>query len=255
MQPLALEQLTVAALAQAPDIIAVTGDLVHLALADEIDVARRWLDRLADHARVILVPGNHDCYQADSCAPMQQSWNTHLGLDTPGDFPSVHVQDGVTFFGLSSARPMPFWSAAGEIGQAQLARLDAALTSASSGLRCVLLHHPPIAGIASRRKALRDAGTLGAMLERHGVELVLHGHLHSNRESRLGARTRVLATAAASNTSARSPASFRVLEVRASPHGWTVQASLHVRDPASATVAVMQNERWQFAPIRTLGQL
>ncbi len=42
--------------------IAVTGDLVNLALDIEIDMARQWLELLGDPHDVSVVPGNHDAY-------------------------------------------------------------------------------------------------------------------------------------------------------------------------------------------------
>ena len=43
-----------------PDHVAVTGDLINIALAAEYRYARRWLEELGSRARVSLVPGNHD---------------------------------------------------------------------------------------------------------------------------------------------------------------------------------------------------
>ena len=49
--------------AQAPDHIAVTGDLVNLALEAEFAPARAWLrDASAPPDRVTVMPGNHDAY-------------------------------------------------------------------------------------------------------------------------------------------------------------------------------------------------
>src|SRR5690606_33237430 len=45
-----------------PDHIAVTGDLVNLALPEEISAARNWLERLGDPNHVTVIPGNHDAY-------------------------------------------------------------------------------------------------------------------------------------------------------------------------------------------------
>src|SRR5947209_8660166 len=47
---------------QAPNHIAVTGDLVNISLAGEYAPARRWLDALGSTRDVTLVPGNHDIY-------------------------------------------------------------------------------------------------------------------------------------------------------------------------------------------------
>ena len=48
--------------AQAPDHIAVTGDLVNLALEAEFAPARAWLDGVGPPDRVTTIPGNHDAY-------------------------------------------------------------------------------------------------------------------------------------------------------------------------------------------------
>ena len=53
-----------------PDHVAVTGDLVNIALPAEFEHARRWLEALGPPADVSLVPGNHDAYVAgaERCA-------------------------------------------------------------------------------------------------------------------------------------------------------------------------------------------
>ena len=48
--------------AQRPDHIAVTGDLVNLALEAEFTPAQAWLESVGTPQRVTVVPGNHDAY-------------------------------------------------------------------------------------------------------------------------------------------------------------------------------------------------
>ena len=48
--------------AEKADHLAVTGDLVNLALDAEIDLARLWLETLGGPEDVSVVPGNHDAY-------------------------------------------------------------------------------------------------------------------------------------------------------------------------------------------------
>ena len=50
--------------AQAPDQIAVTGDLVNLALEAEFAPARTWLKSVGSPDGVTVMPGNHDAYVA-----------------------------------------------------------------------------------------------------------------------------------------------------------------------------------------------
>src|SRR5205085_8632735 len=47
---------------QSHDHVAVTGDLVNIALRSEFARARAWLEALGAADRVTLVPGNHDIY-------------------------------------------------------------------------------------------------------------------------------------------------------------------------------------------------
>ena len=47
---------------QAPDHIAVTGDLVNLSLGSEFGPALAWLETLGSSRDVTAVPGNHDAY-------------------------------------------------------------------------------------------------------------------------------------------------------------------------------------------------
>ena len=48
--------------AQRPDHIAVTGDLVNLALEAEFTPAKAWLESVGTPQGVTVVPGNHDAY-------------------------------------------------------------------------------------------------------------------------------------------------------------------------------------------------
>lgn len=244
-----LDRVCAAVLGESPDVIAITGDLVQLGLADEIAEATAWLASFDDTA-IVLVPGNHDAYRADAVACSNVAWADYFGLGAAtdaldGTFPSVRAVPGCTVIGLSSASPQPFWSAAGALGAEQLRRLDAILDQSSGTLRCVLLHHPPMVGQCARRKALADAGALSALLDSHGVEMVLHGHVHRNEHHVLGKRTQVLATASASNVAAHARASYRVFDIASSSVGWTVRALLKSLPDAGPAQTVASVD-WDF---------
>ncbi|MCB1748517.1 MAG: metallophosphoesterase [Gammaproteobacteria bacterium] len=234
-----LDALRVAALAERPDLVLISGDFTQLGLGDEIAQVRAWLDAF-EGVPVRIVPGNHDFYQPDSPGPALAAWAPYLGLAAAAgvdDFPSHLDLGAVRVIGLCSARPMPWWSAGGEIGGPQLERLDRLLGESRGRLRCVMLHHPPQPGQCARRKALGDAGALCAVLERHAVELVLHGHVHRNRASRLAGGTRIFATASASNAATHAPASYRVFDCTSAAAPWqlamrlvTVDAGGHARE-------------------------
>lgn len=177
--------------AQAPDHVAVTGDLTNISLVDEFASARRWLERIGDPERVSVVPGNHDAYVR---VPRERSWslwNEWLRpdaewrdrADPASGFPSVRVRGPLALLGLCSAHPTPPFVAGGSLGAPQLERLESALVALRDrGLvRVVLVHHAPVPGMVSWRRALWDAPALAAVLARAGAELVLHGHLHRQR--------------------------------------------------------------------------
>lgn len=104
-------------------------------------------------------------------------------------FPYVRRIGPVALIGLNSALPTAPGFASGRVGSAQLGRLGAALDAAkSAGLaRLVMIHHPPLPGLAAPRRALADAADLAALLEHHGAELVVFGHNHRNIRTKLGA--------------------------------------------------------------------
>ncbi|KGH50757.1 metallophosphatase, partial [Acinetobacter idrijaensis] len=80
--------------------------------------------------------------------------------------------------GVSSAVPTPPLMATGWLGHAQLNALDTILgqLSREDAFRVLLVHHPLHSD--GRAKRLTDSHQLLALLKRHGVELVLHGHDH-----------------------------------------------------------------------------
>ena len=60
----ALDAITRDLRGEQPDHVAVTGDLVNIALPAEFVHARHWLEVLGRPADVSVVPGNHDAYVA-----------------------------------------------------------------------------------------------------------------------------------------------------------------------------------------------
>ncbi len=177
--PAVLAAITADIAAYAPDHVAVTGDLTNFSTPGEFAAAATWLSTLGAPAAVTVSPGNHDALVADGHAERFALLAPWLG-DGAEDFPFLRRRGGVAIINLCSAVPTPPLFAGGRIGEAQLTRLGGLLDQAGrEGLyRVVLLHHPPVEGVVSRRKALADAVELRAVLIRHGAELVLHGHAH-----------------------------------------------------------------------------
>src|SRR5690606_28335420 len=59
---------------QAPDHLAITGDLVNLASSLEIAAVRRWLPEAGPPEDVSLVPGNHDAYVRGAYEKATRAW-------------------------------------------------------------------------------------------------------------------------------------------------------------------------------------
>ena len=81
---------------------------------------------------------------------------------------------------LNTARPSAPHLASGAIGAAQLERLRQIFIKLQGQplFRIVLLHHPPVQGLLSRRRGLADGAELRALLRQYGAELILCGHSH-----------------------------------------------------------------------------
>jgi 3',5'-cyclic AMP phosphodiesterase CpdA len=172
---------------QHADHIVVTGDLVNIGLPSEYENALAWLATLGPPDRVTVVPGNHDIYVRLKSDPGVRRWQAYMSESPPRadggaslHFPFVRRLGAVALIGLCSAVPTPPFVAAGRVGERQLAALGPLLDGLHrEGLiRVILIHHPPLPEQASPRRGLTDAAALADVLERHGAELVLHGHNH-----------------------------------------------------------------------------
>ncbi|MGD8384969.1 MAG: metallophosphoesterase, partial [Lysobacterales bacterium] len=187
-----LQTMLTAVRAENADQILVTGDLLQIGLKSEMAQAAQWLPLLGSEERVMLIPGNHDIYTRKSAVEIMHAWRDYLFHGAAGegraDFPVTRELDGVCLIGLNSARPTPVFLANGRLGEGQLSRLEALLRKAAAAQRAVvlLIHHPPLPGMTKWRVALRDAAELQAVLATYPPLLVLHGHMHRNREQRWG---------------------------------------------------------------------
>lgn len=225
--------------ANAPDHVALTGDLVNLALDKEIEAAHRWLEKLPfgpDH--VSVVPGNHDAYVPGALDKACRAWapwmlgdGMRLGAhrDT---FPYLRIRENVAFVGISSARATAPFVAAGFFEQGQASRVAAVLdeTGKKGLFRVVMIHHPPVRGATGAHKRLYGIGRFQRMIAEHGAELVLHGHTHLATTSWIagpaGAHTVPVVGVPAggqSHEEGRTPAQYNLFHIEGSPDGWSVE--------------------------------
>jgi 3',5'-cyclic AMP phosphodiesterase CpdA len=168
--------------AQVPDHIAVTGDLVNLALEAEFASALAWLEGVGSPDRVTVVPGNHDAYVHAARHRFFESWQGYLAGDDAPDsvaaFPTLRRRGPLALIGVSSAVPTPPFMSSGWLGESQMEALERLLASLGSepAFRVLLIHHPLRSSAHTKR--LTDSSQLLALLKQYGMEMVLHGHDH-----------------------------------------------------------------------------
>ena len=123
--------------ANATDHLAVTGDLVNLALDGEVELARLWLQAVGDPYDVSVVPGNHDAYVPGAFDKVCRSWGAYMagdGLAAPIDrksFPYMRIRGQVALIGVTTARATAPFMANGFFREDQSHRLATQLEDAA----------------------------------------------------------------------------------------------------------------------------
>lgn len=222
--------------ADAPDHLAVTGDLVNLALDAEIELARLWLETLGKPHDVSVVPGNHDAYVPGAFDKACVSWHPwmagdgfegKIGRET---FPYLRVRGQVAIIGVTSARATAPFMANGFFRQEQSERLAKILDeTAKQGLfRVVMIHHPPVRSAVPQHKRLFGIGRFHTTVRRHGAELVLHGHSHNPSLFWIGERKKPIPVVGVAATGqgiggSHAPAQYNLIEISGKPEAWKVK--------------------------------
>lgn len=241
--PRVLEQLCRAVQAENADQIMVTGDLVQIGMAAEIEMAADWLHSLGTPEQVMLVPGNHDVYARDSEKDVMRWWGDYLfqgqAVDANsnaesakpvlyGQWPVVRQHGPLTLIGLSTANVSPVFMASGKLDETQLQALPGLLQQARAAgqLVAILIHHPPLPGMTGYRKSLVNAADLEAILADQPPDLMFYGHLHRNRET-LWHDARIYCTSAASSV---ADAAYRIIDLEDSGDQFSLTMQLKTID-------------------------
>lgn len=219
--------------AQHPDHIAVTGDLVNIALPAEFAQAAEWLKTIGTPHDVSLVPGNHDAYALSTRRHFARAWSDYLRGDEPiaavADFPYVRRRGPLALIGVSTAVPTAPFMATGHLGHAQRAALNRILPRLAEEQLCrvLLIHHPLHSAPGRWTARLRDSAELIEVIKRHGVEMVLHGHDHRHATVWFeGPRSRIPAigvpSASASSGGHHHPAAYNLFSIEQADNGWRI---------------------------------
>lgn len=172
---------------EAPDHVAITGDLVNISLPAEFVQAAVWLRQLGTPDEVTVIPGNHDAYVEVKWREAWAHWSDYMcgdsvdsGRTESDTFPFLRRRGPVALIGMSTAVATPPTFATGRLGRRQLRGLESLLDDLPDEQLCrvLLLHHPPVATMTDYRRRLVDGDELAEVLTQRPVELVLCGHQH-----------------------------------------------------------------------------
>jgi 3',5'-cyclic AMP phosphodiesterase CpdA len=224
--------------AQKPDHIALTGDLVNVALPQEYRRAAEWLAAFDAPDRITVIPGNHDVYVSVPWSESLALWGAYMAGDgqppaTGFDvFPTLRRRNGIALIGLSTGVPKPPLLATGELGAGQIARAEKLLaeTGAEGLCRIVLIHHPPLTD-QSRWKHLTDASAFQAMIRRVGCDVVLHGHNHRSEFARISGPDGPIpvlgvSSASAARESKYGRARYHLIHIDRDGEGWRLEVKV-----------------------------
>lgn len=178
-----------AALAEAPDLVIITGDLTAQALDSEFEAASALLTPLLNAAPAVILAGNHDTYVAEASpgARMRPWFGAWMGPSVP----YLHAFGAVAVLTLDTCRTHVLSS--GHTPSEQLPQAAALLAGLPARDRpfVFLAQHYPLRGrdgapYGPWTRALSNAAEVEAMIattDRIGA--VLHGHEHHGFRSEI----------------------------------------------------------------------
>jgi Icc-related predicted phosphoesterase len=172
------------------DVMVVAGDLTNFGQPEEMEPLLNALVRL--RVPVIAVLGNHD-YESDKQAELARMMTTEGIKVLDG---SAYERDGVGFAGtkgfvggfgrgMLTAFGEPEIKTFVRAGIDEALKLERAMSQLRTPKRVVVLHYSPIVGTvegeAPEIYPFLGTSRLAEVVDRHGANLVLHGHAHNGK--------------------------------------------------------------------------
>jgi Icc-related predicted phosphoesterase len=172
------------------DVFVVAGDLTNFGRPDEMEPLLNVLVRL--RLPVIVVLGNHD-YESDRQVELMRML-TQEGIKVLDG--SAYERDGVGFAGTKGfvgGFGRGVLTAFGEqeiktfvrAGIDEALRLERAMSQLRTKKRVVVLHYAPVVttveGEAPEIYPFLGTSRLAEVIDRHGADLVVHGHAHNGK--------------------------------------------------------------------------
>jgi 3',5'-cyclic AMP phosphodiesterase CpdA len=160
------------ALPKTPSFMLHTGDLTHLAEAEEFDTLDQIL-KSCKTKQVFYVPGEHDVLNDNG-----QQYRDRFGKGSKGSGWYSFDQKGVHFVGLVNVMDIKE-GGLGVLGHEQLEWLEDDLKARSSSTPIVLFAHVPLWAIFPKWGwGTEDSEQALGYLKRFGSVTVLNGHIH-----------------------------------------------------------------------------
>ena len=161
---------------EAPSFVLHTGDLSHLAQADEFDTLDQVLKTVKTD-RIFYVPGEHDVLNGDN-----KQYLARYGKGTLGDGWYSFDSHGVHFVALVNVVNTSE-GGLGVLGNAQLEWLEKDLKPLSSSTPVVVFAHIPLWAVYPQWGwGTRDSAQALSWLKRFGSVTVLNGHIHQTMQ-------------------------------------------------------------------------
>jgi uncharacterized protein len=172
------------------DVLVVAGDLTNFGQPEEMEPLLNALVRL--RVPVIVVLGNHD-YESDKQSELMRML-TDAGVKVLDG--SAYERDGIGFAGtkgfvggfgrgMLTAFGEPEVKTFVRAGIDEAVKLERAMSQLRTAKRVVVLHYSPIAatveGEAPEIYPFLGTSRLAEVVDRHGADLVLHGHAHNGK--------------------------------------------------------------------------
>lgn len=221
-----------------PDAVAVSGDLTQRCTKREFVQARDYLDKIANVAPYIVIPGNHDIRWLGAVArnlglaglfrkqAHEFKYSRYMRFISEDLTPSLEVP-GAVIAGLNTAHGITRGSLTrrfrdlGVIGHVKHADIEsvkeAFSNAAPDAARIVMIHHNPVKGELSGRHGLANTRQALHAFASLGTELVLcgHDHLDAVHTVESGAHGIVISTAGTISNRLRPgrASSFNLVEI------------------------------------------
>lgn len=175
-RPAVMEALLSMVREQVPDLMVLSGDITQRAWRAQFRAARRFVDRLAVPATLVL-PGNHDIPLFNLVARALFPYTNHRRVFGPNLEPTFEAAD-LLVIGVNTTRPSRHKH--GEVSAVQIRRVAQRLRDASrEQLRVVVTHQPVhVTRPEDEKNLLRGYREAVYEWASAGADLLMGGHIH-----------------------------------------------------------------------------